>query len=92
MGLMHCDNKDCNAVMMSGDSKCHSCGKKTYFYLKHPQAFFIMAAILVFGPIFYVLGLVWKVLISPLTLTIAVVDAVKYKYSKNHLNDDLVEE
>jgi hypothetical protein len=91
MGLMHCENESCRTAFGSGTSKCPACGKKTYFYWKHPQAFFIMAAILVFGPIFYVLGLVLKVLFSPLTFTLAVIDGLKYKYSKNHLDDDLIE-
>lgn len=68
MGIIRCDNKDCNAVMASGASKCHACGKKTNFYWKHPQAFLILSLTMIFTPIFYVLSIIIDILLSPLRL------------------------
>lgn len=90
--MTHCENKDCNAIMESGASECPACGKRTYFYLKHPQALLIMSAILILGPIFWLLNLLWTVIISPLTLSLALFDAIKYKFTKNELDDDIIKE
>lgn len=84
MGIITCENKECNAVMASGASKCHACGKKTYFYWKHPQAFLILTCLMIFTPIFYLLGIIINILLSPFRL-------IEFMINKNEYEQEIEE-
>lgn len=75
---MRCENQNCNAVMAAGQSKCGNCGKKTYFYWKHPHPLFMILFLLLFSPFFIAIALVVKLV----TIPFKVGDRIKNKLIK----------
>lgn len=69
--------------MASGASKCHACGKKTYFYWKHPQAFLILSLLMIFTPIFCLLGILMDILLSPFRLIEFIINKDQYETEIN---------
>lgn len=80
MGIMRCANKSCNALMAAGQSKCGHCGKKTYFYWKHPHPILMILFLLLFSPFFIAIALVVKLVMIPFKLA----NMIKNKLTKNH--------
>lgn len=82
MGIMRCENQSCNAVMAAGESKCPACGKKTYFYLKHPQPVFILLLCIVLSPIVLAIGLI----ISCFAVPFLLIDGIRNKIKYNNID------
>lgn len=88
MGIVKCDNKDCNAVMAPGKSKCNFLSKKTYFYWKHPGIALTLFLILVLTPFFYVVRLIFSILVIPLIILKTIKNKVTPNKASNNLIDD----